>query len=399
MPSLVQETPPLISPPVSSSPSTAEAGFQQWRRRRRSVRVLHAINGEHFAGAERVQDLLALRLPEFGIETAFVCLKPDRFPAARRSITPLYKLPMKGRFDLRPTWRLARIIREEGFSLLHTHTPRAALIGRIAARLAGIPMVHHVHGQTASEVGRRWMSWLNVRVERFSLGHAKAVIAVSESAGRYIANHGMAAERVRVVSNGVPSHERLLPRARPRVRWTLSTIALFRPRKGLETLLEALAQLRREKLSVRLRAIGSFESPDYEKSVRVLTARLGLDDFVEWAGFRSNVVEELLATDLLVFPSLLAEGLPMVIIEAMAAGTPIVGSRVDGVADAVRDGVDGLLCEPGNPAELASAIGRIVRGEVDWQDLRSNAWRRQREQFSDRGMAHRIAALYREILG
>jgi glycosyltransferase involved in cell wall biosynthesis len=360
--------------------------------------VLHVINGEHFAGAERVQDLLALRLPEFGVETAFVCLKPDRFPEASRSITPLYKLPMRGRFDLRPARRLARLIREEGFSLLHTHTPRAALVGRIAARLAGVPMVHHIHGQTASEVGRRWMSWLNARVERFGLADAKAVIAVSGSAVRYIATNGVAAERVRVVNNGVPTSERLLPRILPRQTWTLATIALFRPRKGLETLLEALAQLRHENLPVRLRAIGSFETPDYERSVRALAARLGLDECVEWAGFRSNVLEELLATDLVVFPSLLAEGLPMVIIEAMAAGTPIVGSRVDGVADAVRDGIDGLLCAPGNSGELAAAIGRVVRGEIDWQDLRSNAWRRQGEQFSDRSMARGLAALYREIL-
>lgn len=259
-------------------------------------------------------------------------------------------------------------------------------------------MVHHIHGQTASEVGRRWMSWLNARVERFSLAHAKAVIAVSQSAGRYIANSGIAAERVRVLNNGVPTSERLLPRVPPRQIWTLATIALFRPRKGLETLLEALAQLRQENLPVRLRAIGSFETPDYERSARALADRLGLAECVEWAGFRSNVVEELLATDLLIFPSLLAEGLPMVIIEAMAAGTPIIGSRVDGVADAIRDGVDGLLCAPGNSNELAAAIGRVVRAEIDWQDLRSNAWRRQREQFSDRNMARGLAALYREIL-
>ena len=114
-------------------------------------------------------------------------------------------------------------------------------------------MVHHIHGQTASEVGRRWMSWLNARVERFGLADAKAVIAVSGSAGRYIATNGVAAERVRVVNNGVPTCERLLPRILPRQTWTLATIALFRPRKGLETLLEALAQLRHENLPVRLR--------------------------------------------------------------------------------------------------------------------------------------------------
>jgi glycosyltransferase involved in cell wall biosynthesis len=375
-----------------------EADIQRWRRRPRPLRVLHVVNGEHFAGAERVQDLLALRLPEFGIETAFVCLKPDRFPAARRSSTPLYKLAMLGRFDLRPAWQLARLIREEDFALLHTHTPRGALVGRIAARLAGVPMVHHVHGQTASEVGRRWLSRFNAVVERFSLSQATAVIAVSESAGRYIAAHGIAAERVRVVSNGVPACERLLPRVPPRETWILGTIALFRPRKGLETLLEALALLRQQEIQFRLRAVGSFETADYERTVRAHAARLGLGDCIEWTGFRSDVAAELAAMDLLVFPSRLAEGLPMVIIEAMAAGTPIVGTRVDGVADAIRDGADGLLCEPENPAALAASIASVVRGEVDWQALRTSAWHRQREQFSDRSMARGIAELYREIL-
>ncbi len=379
-------------------PTEIDIDIQRWRRRRQPLRVLHLVNGEHFAGAERVQDLLALRLPEFGIETAFVCLKPDRFPVARRSSTPLYMLPMRGRFDLRPAWRLARLIREEDFALVHTHTPRAALVGRIAARLAAVPMVHHVHGQTASEVGRRWLSRFNAVVERFSLAKATAVIAVSQTAGRYIAAHGVAFERVCVVSNGVPAYDRLLPRVAPLKTWTLGTIALFRPRKGLETLLDALALLRQQQVPVRLCAIGSFETAEYERVVHAHVARLSLGDCVEWTGFRSDVPAELAAMDLLVFPSRLAEGLPMVIIEAMATGTPIVGTRVDGVVDAIRDGVDGLLCEPENAAALAASIARVVRGEADWQALRTSAWHRQREQFSDRSMARGIADLYREIL-
>ncbi|HEV3417747.1 MAG TPA: glycosyltransferase [Pirellulales bacterium] len=385
---------PFDAPPFRN----AETDISRWRRPRQPLRVLHVVNGEHFAGAERVQDLLALRLPEFGIETSFVCVKPNRFPAARRSAAPLYKLPMRGRFDLRPAWKLARLIRDEQFALLHTHTPRAALIGRIAAKLARVPMVHHVHGQTASEIGRRWLSRLSAVVERFSLSEAKAVIAVSESAGRYIAAHGISAERVRVVSNGVPAREPLAPRSPPQDIWTLGVIALFRPRKGLEPLLEALAMLRQQGAAVRLRAVGSFETAAYERSVRSYTERLGINGAIDWTGFSSDVNGELAKLDLLVFPSLLAEGLPMVVIEAMAAGVPVIGTRVDGVVDAIRDGVDGLLCKPGDGASLAGAIGRVVRGEANWQSLRMSAWRRQREVFSDRSMARGMADLYREIL-
>ena len=364
-----------------------------------SIRVLHVINGEHFAGAERVQDLMAQWLPEFGVEPAFACLKPNKFPAARRSQkTPLYLTPMSGRFDLRPAWRLARLVRREGYDLIHTHTPRAALVGCIAARLASVPMVHHVHGQTATEVSNRLRWRMVAKVERWAVSRAAAVIAVSPSAGRYIAAHGVPQNKVRVVANGVPTTASLAPRSTPRGVWTLGVIALFRPRKGLEPLLDALAALRQRGLPVRLRAIGSFETAEYEQAVRRYAEQLGVGLAIEWTGFRTNVSQELSQLDLLVFPSVLPEGLPMVVIEAMAGGTPVVGTRVDGVRDAVRDGIDGLLCEPSNVGELTEAIARVIRGDVDWQSLRTAAWQRQRDEFSDQSMCRAMADVYAEVL-
>ena len=102
--------------------------------------MLHLINGEHYSGAERVQDLLALRLPEFGFEAAFACLKPGRFAECRRSQeTPLWDVSMRSRFDLGIARRIARLVRQGDYRLIHSHTPRAALVGRIAAGLAGVP--------------------------------------------------------------------------------------------------------------------------------------------------------------------------------------------------------------------------------------------------------------------
>jgi glycosyltransferase involved in cell wall biosynthesis len=363
------------------------------------IRVLHIINGEHFAGAERVQDLLALRLPEFGVEPAFACLKPQEFPAARRSQdTPLHLTPMTGRFDLRPAWRLAKLIRREQYDLIHTHTPRAALVGGLASRLAGVPMVHHVHGQTATEVSHRLRWRMVAGVERFAISRAAAVIAVSPSAGRYIAAHGVPEDKVRVVPNGVPAVGPLPPRPTPHGTWTIGVIALFRPRKGLETLIEALAALRHCGMPVRLRAIGSFETAEYEQTVRRYAERLEVMDAIEWTGFRTNVSHELAKLDLLAFPSVLAEGLPMVVLEAMAAGAPVVGTRVDGVRDAIRDGIDGLLCEPGDATELSEAIGRVIRGAVDWQTLRTAAWQRQRDEFSDHSMCRAMGEVYTGVL-
>ncbi|HEX4000246.1 MAG TPA: glycosyltransferase [Pirellulales bacterium] len=363
------------------------------------VRVLHLINGEHYAGAERVQDLLALRLPEFGVDPELACLKPGRFPILRRSqFTPLHEMPMRGRFDLRPARRLAQLLRDEGFDLLHTHTPRAALVGHLAARLSGVPMVHHVHGQTATEVRRRWWTGLMARVERMCVARAAAVIAVSPSAARYIASHGVAESRLHVVPNGVPSHDTLSDRPLPSGEWTLGTIALFRPRKGLETVLHAIGLLRRRGFAVRLRAVGSFETLEYRDEVLRYATELDVAADVDWLGFQSDIDRQLAKMDLLVFPSVLAEGLPMVPLEAMAAGVPIVASRVDGVTDLVRDGIEGLLCRPGDAEDLADAVARFVRGESDWHVMRQRAYRRQKDDFSDRAMAATIAQLYHDVI-
>src|SRR5438552_1529894 len=90
----------------------------QPRSSKTAHRVLHVINGEDYSGAERVQDLLALRLPEHGFEVSFACVKPGRFEACRQSRqSHLYELPMRHRFDLAPVWSLARLIRREGFVL------------------------------------------------------------------------------------------------------------------------------------------------------------------------------------------------------------------------------------------------------------------------------------------
>ncbi len=364
-----------------------------------NIKVLHVINGEHYAGAEKVQDLLALRLSDYGFDVGFACIKPQQFAEMRQSQeVPLYEIAMRNRLDLRPAWQLARLVRRGGYQLLHTHTPRTALVGHLAARWANVPMVHHAHGQTAVEVDRHLWNRFNALVERTSLRRAARVIAVSQSTVRYLRRQGIPDRVISVIPNGVPSPGDLSPRPPPQGNWTIGTVALFRPRKGTETLLEALAILRARDLPVSLRAVGRFETDDYAAEVKSRVHDLGLESAVHWCGFSKNVNRELEQIDLLVLPSLLAEGLPMVVVEAMAAGVPVVGSRVDGITDVIRHEQDGLLVEPGNAVELADQIARVIHGQVDWCELRRQAAVRHRECFSDCAMAQRVADTYREVL-
>lgn len=364
-----------------------------------TTRVLHVINGEHYAGAERVQDLLAEALPRFGFEAAFACLKPGKFAHTRRwQAAPLFDLPMQSRFDVMASRRLAAMVRDGQFSLLHTHTPRSVFVGRAAALRSGVPVVHHLHSPTACDTTHRARNWLNATVERISLAGVDAVIAVSESLGRYGRRIGVPADRLHVVPNGVPSSQSLSVRSPPRGEWILGTVALFRPRKGLEVLLQALALLHGARLPVRLRAIGSFETAHYEARMKAFATQLGVSELIEWHGFSSNVAEELLALDLFILPSLFGEGMPMVVLEAMAAGLPVIGTSVEGVPEVVRDGLEGLIVPPSDGRSLASAVERFVSGEINWAQMRRNAYRRQIERHSQQAMAEGVARVYRDVL-
>jgi glycosyltransferase involved in cell wall biosynthesis len=362
-------------------------------------RVLHVINGEHYAGAERVQDLLAQSLPRFGFEAGFACIKPGQFAELRRAQnTPLYKMPMRNRIDLRVALKIARLVRLERYSLIHCHTVRTALVGSLAAKLAGVPLVYHVHSPMSRNTDRLWLNRINSIVERLSLRRASRLIAVSESLKEHMVRQGFDPSLVTVVHNGVPTLYEIPFRTPPRGQWTLGTAALFRPRKGMEILLHALSLLQGGGVRLRLRAVGRFESADYEQKIHVLAEKLGLKDVIEWTGFTGDVTTELFRMDLFVLPSLFGEGLPMVVLEAMAAGVPVVASDVEGISEAVRHGQDGVIVPPGDSTRLAESLMDVIAGKYDWHTMRDSALARQAHLFSDRSMAEGVAGMYRQIL-
>jgi glycosyltransferase involved in cell wall biosynthesis len=380
---------PVVLPPLSAPQPAAVA----------TTGVLHVINGEYYAGAERVQDLLARHLPALGFSVGFACVKLDLFDELRESrAAPLYDVRMRSKLDLWTAAKIAGIVRREGYRLIHGHTVRTAMIGSIAAAMAGVPMVYHAHSPTAHDSTRRLATRINSLIERLSLRGVSRVIAVSQAMAEHIALEGFDPARITVVPNGVPATASLRDRTRPSGVWTLGVAALFRPRKGIEVLLDAMALLCRRGIAVRLRAVGPFESPRYAAEIAARVEQLGLVKQVVWTGLTHDVASELLKMDLFVLPSLFGEGLPMAVLEAMAAGVPVVATRVAGVPEAIRHGQDGVLVEPGQPEDLARAIADLIHGNYDWSALRASALRRHAAHFSDQAMAAGVAAVYRELL-
>jgi glycosyltransferase involved in cell wall biosynthesis len=176
-------------------------------------------------------------------------------------------------------------------------------------------------------------------------------------------------------------------------------VALMRPRKGLEHVLEALAELEAEQLNVVLRCIGPYETAAYEAEIDSRITELGIADRVERVGFTDDVPSELARLDAVVLPSLFGEGLPMVVLEAMAAALPVIATRVEGTPEAVTDGVEGLLALPRDSASLAAKIRDLVTGQHDWKQMAEAACARHARDFSDYAMARGTAGVYRRVLG
>jgi glycosyltransferase involved in cell wall biosynthesis len=365
----------------------------------RLTSVLHLVNGQHYSGAERVQDLLAGALPRYGYSVGFVCLKPGLFSQRRRHRdVPLLNAAMRSRLDLSVVRRIAEWVADGGYRVIHAHTPRSLWIGARVARRIGVPLVYHVHSPAGRDSTRTWQNRVNLWLENRLLRRAERLICVSSSVARYMAAQGHPAEKIRVVPNGVPVNE-LHDRPPPSPPWTLGIVALFRPRKGLELMLEALARTRRQGApSFRLLAVGPFESSEYQSHILRLAATLQVEHLIEWTGFCGDVDAQLRRMDTLVLPSLFGEGLPMVVLEAMASGLPVIASEVEGIPEAIRDARDGLLFAAGRAEDLYSKIDQLIRGQFDWEALRQSAWRRQRECFSDASMAEKVGLIYRELL-
>lgn len=362
--------------------------------------VLHVINGEHFSGAERVQQLLGKRLGEFGFDARFACVKPGRFPELCGLSKPqVVETPMRGRLDLRVISQLTSYVRENSVALLHAHTPRTAMITSLVALRTGVPWVYHVHSPTSRDSTRGWVNRMNSWIEGYSISNCDCLITVSASLAKEMQRLGVAQHQLVTVPNGVPPIEPIDSRARiERSNWRLGIVALMRPRKGVEVALQAMQRLKAAGRPVTLELIGGFETDTYQEQIMAMVEDLNVQDVVQWSGFTSDVPATIRKLDALVLPSLFGEGMPMVVLEALAAAVPVVATSVEGTPEVVRDGVEGVLAEPRSVDSLVAKIEKLISDRGRWIAMSDRALARHREHYSDQRMAQGVAAAYNRVL-
>ena len=358
----------------------------------RPLRVLLVITRGERGGAQvHVRDLLAglkHRVDYHLIvgETGFVTEEADRLgvpcevmPSLQRAVSP--------RTDARALRALVRAIDAVKPHLVHTHSTKAGLLGRLAARIRGVPVIHTAHAWSFSD-GLSWKrrSWA-IPVEWLAGRITDRFITVSEADKEVGTRWSVATDaQVRVVHNGVGS---AAPRAEPAAEGTprIVMVARMAPPKDHTLLLEALSAVQHPFV---LRLVG--DGPDRHTLERQAKA-LGIHDQIEWMGTRSDVADQLAASQVFALVSR-QEGFPLAILEGMRAGLPVIASDVGGIREAVDHGRTGLLVPRGDLGALTEALDQMLSNP----SLRSRHGAAGRREFTSRFSSERMcqatAAVY-----
>jgi glycosyltransferase involved in cell wall biosynthesis len=327
----------------------------------------------------------------------FALTRPGRYLSLWRELPRFHRRPVHGaiRFLGRglKTVHLARYCRERGITHVHAHwATHPALSAYMIHRLTGIPFSFTGHAldlyvdQTFLPEKLRaatFVATCNEQNERFLRG-------IEPRANVHVVHHGLPLERYPVKTDY-------------RDGFRIFTAARLVPKKGLPDLLQAIARLRADGREIDCRIAGDGpERPALEARV----AELGIGASVRFTGFlpQGRVIAEMRASDLVVLPSIPRpsgdrDGIPNVLIEALALGVPVVSTRFSSIPELVGDGREGLLVPPGAPDELAAAIGRIGSDASLQREMGAAGRRKIEREFDVRRTTDQLVALFEEAAG
>ena len=314
--------------------------------------------------------------------------------------------------NLRLLWHLYRLMLQERFDVVQVHTPVAAALGRIAAKLTRVPIIiYTAHGFFFHELMPCWKRRVIIWIERW-LGQWCTNMLLSQSADDVqtaVRERIMPKEKVVWIGNGVdPQRFVRMPSDALRARLgfipenrVIGFIGRLVREKGVVELFEAMARVAAQYPEARLLVVGDTLKSDRDTQTiarlnRIITSER-LDDVVRFTGFRDDIPDLLAIMDVFVLPSH-REGMPRTILEAMAAGKPVVATNIRGCREEVVDEVTGLLVPVCDPEALAEAILRLLRDEELARRIGEAGRKRVQEEFDEADVLRRQVDAYQKLL-
>jgi L-malate glycosyltransferase len=379
------------------------------------IRLLEFVNAFGIGGTERHVVNLGRALARSCFDLSFGCLKRwgdllDEVDALRAPVAEYRVRSLYPHRTLRAQVRFARDLRSAGVDIVHAYNVYANIFAIPAARMARVPVVLASIRDTGV-----YLSPGQRRVQRAVCRLADGVLVNAEAVRRWLIDEGYPGDRVLVIRNGVDlsrfarrgdgggiRSELRLPATAPLV----AVLARLDRNKGIEDFLDAAAVVAARTPAVRFLVVGDrlvvrdgaiLQDVDHREALEARVRRLGLEGRVLFTGFRRDVAEILSEVRVSVLPSL-SEGLPNAVLESMAAGVPVVATRVGGIPEVIEDGENGLLVPPSDPAALARAILTVLENDDLARSLGGAGRRCVEQRFSLEMMMRRTEGLYVSML-
>jgi len=369
------------------------------------VRVLHLTSHLNVGGITLYILSLSHQLKAMGHEVV-VASAGGRLETQARSLgLTHWQVPLNTSQEfspkiLRSIRQIRDQLREQPVDILHAHTRVGQVVADQLSRQLRIPYVTTWHGLYRTRLGRRLYPCTG-----------QTCMAISEVVREHLRKDFRVPDRrIQLIYNGVNvEHYGTAPAVGDveayRKRWGIPArkpliggigrMAAGKV-KGFDLLLAAACLLKDSKPDLQILLVGDGPRRPFLEDV---AERLGIRDRVHFAGAAEDIRIPLALMDVFVFPSRWPEAFGLTLVEAMAAGKPVVATRIGAVPEIVRDGVDGLLFDPEDAQALTGALSRLIDDRSLAQGLARSAARRAREQFSAQQMAARVDQVYRETLG
>jgi glycosyltransferase involved in cell wall biosynthesis len=370
------------------------------------MKILHIIGDSKFGGGSVVVLRLAQKAKEFGwhvdvltTDTTFKnVLKENNIGVIDLDVIWRDINPPK---DLWGLYRLYKFLKNSDYTIVHTHTSKGGFIGRLAAYMAKIPIIiHTVHGFAFHEQS----SWFEIKIfsslEKLASKWCDKIVTVSEFHRKWALELGIGnEEKIIAIPNGI-SEERVKPtKPKNEIQKELNIegkrVLLFTgrlaPQKGLEYLFKAVPFLT-SKIKEPFVVLVVGEGP-LRNYLEDLVRKLGIEQYIKFLGFRNDIGDLLNISDIVVLPSLW-EGLSIALLEAMAAGKPIVTTTIGSNLEVVRYGESAILVPPKNPELLASAIIKLIENPELANKLATNAKYRYGKYYTENQMLEKYMDLY-----
>ncbi len=367
---------------------------------RGAARVVDIINVSSSANTLLRERVLAMRAR--GIDNRILCIDGPYVPRLRALGIPVDTVHLPRGYHagklILSLFEMVSYLRREKIDLVHTHCSVPGFMGRVAARLAGVPaVIHTVHGYHFHDGSSPLMRTFYVSLERFA-GVATDLLLSQNRVGMddTLRHRIVPADRLRYIGNGIDL-EKFHPSVRKSTHGrpvTITCVARFEGVKNHRMLLEAARLLRERGVEFRMRLAGDGPlRAECEEFCRTA----GIASHVEFAGYCDDVAAVLADTDIAALTSV-KEGIPRAVLEPMGVGLPVVATRVSGTREVVRDQETGFLVELGDVPALAAALERLIGDPA----LRERLGERGRQvalaEFDEAVLVERLAQMYGEVM-